>query len=87
MNKSIETYFKWDVAEPFSIEPSLGLLPERGHCDVTIKFTPGEAHVYDSKAVISFGNEQHRELFISGVGKWYAQAYGGRVIFLKKYLR
>ncbi|XP_063674986.1 cilia- and flagella-associated protein 65-like isoform X4 [Bolinopsis microptera] len=69
VNKSIETYFKWSVAAPFSIEPALGLLPERGHCDVTVKFTPSEAHVYDSKAVVSFGNDQHKDFFISGVGK------------------
>ncbi|KAL5256774.1 hypothetical protein ACHWQZ_G011893 [Mnemiopsis leidyi] len=69
VNKSIETYFKWNVAAPFSIEPALGLLPEKGHCDVTIKFNPSEAHVYDSKAVISFGNDQHKDLYISGVGK------------------
>ena len=69
VNKSIETYFKWSVAAPFSIEPALGLLPERGHCDVTVKFTPSEAHVYDSKAVVSFGNDQHKDFFISGVGE------------------
>ena len=69
VNKSIETYFKWNVAAPFSIEPALGLLPEKGHCDVTVKFTPSEAHVYDSKAVISFGNDQHKDLYISGVGE------------------
>ena len=69
VNKSIETYFKWDVAPPFSIEPSLGLLPEKGHCDITVHFTPSESHVYDSRAVISFGNGQYRELIMSGVGK------------------
>ena len=69
VNKSIETYFKWDFAAPFSIEPALGLLPDRGQVDVTVTFTPDQAHVYDSKAVISFGNGQYKTLRISGIGK------------------
>lgn len=81
LNKSIETYFKWDIAAPFSIEPALGLLPEKGKCDVMVTFNPNEAHVYDSKAVISFGNGQHRELHISGVGEYLFLYLDKRVIF------
>ena len=36
---------------------------------MTIKFSPSEALVYDSTAVVSYGNGQHDQIQICGIGE------------------
>ena len=47
----------------------MGLLPEKGQCDTIVTFSPPHALAYDSKAIISYGNRDYKEITLSGIGK------------------
>ncbi|KAH6577222.1 hypothetical protein BASA60_004157 [Batrachochytrium salamandrivorans] len=73
----LDSYFDWEISEPFSISPQTGLLASGSHCTVTIEFFPTAASVFTATVVCSFGDKARWEkskvkqtLTAYGIGKY-----------------
>ncbi|XP_077997157.1 cilia- and flagella-associated protein 65-like [Glandiceps talaboti] len=68
----LTTPFEWKIREPFTVVPPEGTLDPRSSCRITATFRPKAALVYETTAVVRYGNDLncYRTVKLEGIGKY-----------------
>lgn len=57
----LNSYYEWEIREPFNIYPKCGQLPPGANINITIEFKPKSACVLTAVAVCTFGTREQWE--------------------------
>ncbi|XP_006820550.2 cilia- and flagella-associated protein 65-like [Saccoglossus kowalevskii] len=68
----LTTPFEWSIKEPFTVVPPEGTLDPKSSCKIRATFKPKSSLVYETTAVIKYGNDLscYKTVKLEGIGKY-----------------